>query len=195
MAAAKKKPEVEQRDDFDAHQFQVMADAANVLPRTARGGARDLTSADDKAIAPGSDVSEWISSGKEVPKSDITQRQVQGPSPSFPTLAEVQERRRYVSPQAPVMDTIYQEPERRVKPAVRSEKARLAPDYRGGTFKEEAPVQDVKFEFQEEDQDADPRARFIDALNGPAPTGEIPGVKQKGEDPRFTIKNGYRFYT
>lgn len=193
MAAAKKKPEVEQRDDFDAHQFQVMADAANVLPRTARGGARDLTSADDKAIAPGSDVSEWISSGKEVPKSDITQRQVQGPSPSFPTLAETQERRRYVSPQAPAMDTIYQEPERRVKPAaLDGARVRHGSDVH---FRDPEAPQDVKFEFQEEDPAQDPRARFIDALNGPAPTGEIPGVKQKGEDPRFTIKNGYRFYT
>jgi hypothetical protein len=191
MAAAKKKPPIEQRDDFDAHQFQVMADAAYQVPRTARGGARDLTSADDKIIASGSDEGERISSGRELPKSDITHRPEPGPAPRFPTLVESQERRRYVEPQpAQQWDTVYREPERRVAPA-KKEGARV----RHGSdvkFHEPEVPRDVKFEFSEEPA-GDPRFKFIEALNGPPPQGEIPGVEQRGEDPRWRIVNGKRF--
>jgi hypothetical protein len=186
MAAAKKKPEVEQRDDFDAHQFQVMADAAYQVPRTARGGARDLLSKDEASATPSAQAA--------LPSDSATRDSGWQPKPSLPTLAESQERQRFVNPQAPqTMDTIYREPERKATPAaLDGARVRHGSDVH---FRDPEVPQDVKFEFQEEDQDADPRARFIDALNGPAPSGDIPGVKQKGEDPRFTVKNGYRFYT
>jgi hypothetical protein len=194
MAAAKKKTAAPPPDDFDAHQFQVMHEAANQLPRTARGGARDLTSADEKTAAPGTDVSEWISTGQEKPRADVMfkDRNFQ-PAPRMPTLAEAQERRRFVEGEAPAVDTIYREPQG-VKPlpaAVQGARVRHGSDVH---FKEEETVTPASVQ-EEPEVEEDPRIRFIDALNGSGPQkGELPAMQAK-EDPRFKTVNGFRFYS
>jgi hypothetical protein len=193
MAAAKKKT-APPPDDFDAHQFQVMHEAANQLPRTARGGARDLTSADEKTVAPGTDVGAWISTGQETPRSDVTFKD-RGfkPAPRMPTLAESQERRRFVEGEAPAVDTIYRETQG-AKPrpaAVQGAHVRHGSDVH---FKEEAPVTPTSVQ-EEPEVEEDPRIRFIDALNGSGlKKGELPAMQAK-EDPRFKTVNGFRFYS
>lgn len=101
-----------QDPDFDAHQFNIAAEAAYALPRAARGGVRDLAPDDAAAAGPGA-------SPAALDALHTT------PTPSrIPTLAEVEESRRYLQGEAPVPagDTIYVDPEeeerrRRARPA------------------------------------------------------------------------------
>ncbi len=181
MAAAKKKT-APPPDDFDAHQFQVMHEAANQLPRTARGGARDLLSKDEPQ---GSSSVEYAALPDRVIPS-----QPSVPSRPYPTLVESQERRRFVEGEAPAVDTIYREPQG-AKPrpaAVQGAHVRHGSDVH---FREETPVTPAAVQ---EEPEEDPRIRFIDALNGSGPRkGELPAMQVK-EDPRFKTVNGFRFY-
>jgi hypothetical protein len=95
---------VAEPDDFDAHQFEVLHAAANQLPRTARGGARDLAPEDARpAPAP-------VSQAKMTdmpPEEELRPR-----AAHIPVLSESVEAR----PPASDWDTVYvspQEKERR----------------------------------------------------------------------------------
>lgn len=98
---------VAEPDDFDAHQFEVMAEAANALPRTARGGVRDLAPDDARP-------EDRRTADAAMPSA---------PLPQTPTLAETEETRRYTQPApATEWDTIYRDPaeeerQRRLKAA------------------------------------------------------------------------------
>ncbi len=183
MAAAKKKTAAPPPDDFDAHQFQVMHEAANQLPRTARGGARDLLSKDEPQ---GSAPIEYAALPDKVIPSQPSM-----PSRPYPTLAESQERRRFVEGEAPAVDTIYREPQGAKSRPASLDKAHV----RHGSdvhFREETPV--VPAAVQEEPEE-DPRIRFIDALNGSGPQkGELPAMQAK-QDPRFKTVKGFNFYS
>jgi hypothetical protein len=194
MAAAKKKTAAPPPDDFDAHQFQVMHEAANQLPRTARGGARDLLDKEEKPDAASYDDAALESSFKDaklpyyavpVPMKDRVN------TSRRPGLMEVQERNRFVNGEAPAVDTIYKEPQTSKPRPAALDKAHLR---RGSDvhFKEETPVTPASVQ---EEPEEDPRIRFIDALNGSGPQkGELPAMQAK-EDPRFKTVNGFRFYS
>lgn len=179
MATAKKPP-VQRKDDFDAHQFQMLGDAAFIVPKGARGGVRDMAPDSKEEThtneGPTKDASVGV---RDTAEAESTYQS------RMPTLAESQESRRYVEGPAPAMDTIYQEPENRAEPATL--KGRLGPDYRGGTLKESAPVKPV-MQLVDPPEDEDPRTRHIDALMGPAPERD-----PNAEDPRFVNKNGFKF--
>jgi hypothetical protein len=98
----KKVRTVAEPDDFDAHQFEVLAGGLE-LPRTARGGVRDLAPEPERP-EPDRGPTYDIGAGERVDPA---------PSKPMPTLAETQERARYVDGAPPAMDTIYVSPEER----------------------------------------------------------------------------------
>jgi hypothetical protein len=166
------------RETFDAHQFQVAADAAYAVPKAARGGARDLSEREDDAQPHKS--GETVQTA--VDGSDPNPGQVKG---KYRTLAEMQESKRYVEGDAPpVMDTIWKGPEVVQKPA--SLKGRLTPDYRGGTFVDPGPVQPASVIGDDEVYEPD----YVGALSGEAPKGPGPEIKQ---DPRVRYVGKHKF--
>jgi hypothetical protein len=100
---------------FDAHAYQMAAEAANpfAMPRTARGSLRDLAPTD--------------ASPEEAPAT-YDAAMSSAPSAAVPTLAEVQESRAYATPSGEQWDTVYRDPKeerrRKVKPAAQ-DKARV----------------------------------------------------------------------
>lgn len=90
--------------DFDAHQYQVMAEAAYALPRTARGGVRDLAPDDAAPMDVGAEAAS-MATDRAMPAT---------PTPAAPTLAETQESAAYrqgVTPDpAQQWDTVYVDP-------------------------------------------------------------------------------------
>lgn len=176
---ADKKPPVQRKDDFDAHQFQMIGDAAFIVPKGARGGVRDMAPDDEGKTAAGPEAAL---------RTDITQHRGvnAGPTPRAPTLAESQESRRYVEGPAPAMDTIYREPESKAKPAA-LDKAHVK---QGSDvhFKEPEQAPQPVLQLVDPPEDEDPRTRHIQALMGPAPARD-----PNAEDQRFKTVNGYRF--
>lgn len=180
---ADKKPPVQRKDDFDAHQFQMIGDAAFIVPKSARGGVRDMAPEKETEESAAGGPTKSASAGVRDTAEDESTYQSR-----MPTLAESRENRLYIQgdkPSAEMMDTIYREPENKATPA--SLKGRLAPDYRGGQLEEAAPVQRV-LQLVDPPEDEDPRTRHIDALMGPAPERD-----PNAEDPRFVNKNGFKF--
>ncbi len=85
---------VAEPDDFDAHQFEVLAGGLD-LPRTARGGVRDLAPDDARP------TEARMTHDAAMPSE---------PAPTPPTLAETQERRAYTEGKQPQQwDTVYQD--------------------------------------------------------------------------------------
>ncbi len=102
--------------DFDAHEFEVLAGGLD-LPRSARGGARDMAPPEELPVADEADVGHWINSGQTSgavrDSSAVKAHHVPG---KHRTLAESQEARRFTSgDDAPEMDTVYVSPEDRLR--------------------------------------------------------------------------------
>jgi hypothetical protein len=98
---------------FDAHAYQMAAEAANpfALPRTARGSLRDLAPTD---------------ASPEEADPTLDAAMSSAPPAVAPTLAETQESRAYTTPEGGQQwDTVYQDPEeerrRKAKPAAKDE--------------------------------------------------------------------------
>jgi hypothetical protein len=89
---------VAEPDDFDAHQFEVMAEAANALPRTARGGVRDLAPDDARPAPP--PVTQAVMTDKP-PEEELRPR-----AAHIPVLGEVAESK----VPATDWDTVYVSP-------------------------------------------------------------------------------------
>lgn len=106
----------QQGGGFDAHQFNVMADAANALPRTARGGVRDL--APDGAQGPPMAQRAAIDSAAVDPSYQ----------PPMPTLAESIERRKYLEGARPSVDAAAPPPAGAVPAALPGARLRRAED-------------------------------------------------------------------
>ncbi len=99
---------------FDAHAYQMAAEAANpfALPRSARGTLRDLAPTD--------------ASPEEATPQTYDAAMSSAPPANAPTLAETQESRAYAAPEGGQQwDTVYQDPEeerrRKAKPAAKDE--------------------------------------------------------------------------
>lgn len=119
------------QDDFDAYAYQMAADAADpfVLPRSARGGARDMAPPD---AAPEDKATQTVA----------LDRKVNAPRPAaMPTLAESVENRAYIEGDAPAeaeapgaaWDSVYTDPaeaeaERRRRAARLNARVRHADD-------------------------------------------------------------------